>query len=59
VLVEKEGEGEYFGTKKFFIRVQHDEGNVSKGLKHGWLDRDEIVGTLEDKENQMFYRYLL
>ncbi|CAJ1960406.1 unnamed protein product [Cylindrotheca closterium] len=59
VLVKKEEEGDYFGTKTFFVRVQHDEGNVAKGLKHGWLDRDEVVGAVEDEEDSMFYRYLL
>ena len=59
VLVRKEVKGGYFGTKKFFIRVQHDEGNVSKGLKHGWLDREEFVGAVGEEEDPMFYRFLL
>lgn len=59
VIVKREEDGGYFGTKKFFIRVQHDEGNVFKGLKHGWLDRDEIVATVEDEGDPMLYHYLL
>jgi len=59
VQVKGEEEGAYFGTKKFFMRVQHDEGNVVKGIKHGWLDREEIVGSMEGDEDSIFYHYLL
>eukprot|EP00980_Cylindrotheca_fusiformis_P001291 scaffold333_cov133-Cylindrotheca_fusiformis.AAC.17 len=62
VQLETRNDSEHFGTKVFYMRVQHDEGNVSKRIKHGWLDRQEVVDnmlqTLGDEESK-FYHYLL
>jgi large subunit ribosomal protein L46 len=53
-----------FGTKTFFLRVQHDEGDVSEesGRDYGWLDRDEMTERVKETEGEYaskFYHYLL
>lgn len=53
---------QFFGTKTFYMRLQHDEGDVSKRTKHGWLDRQEIVERMEKEygeEESKFYQYVL
>jgi large subunit ribosomal protein L46 len=60
-LFENE-DGESFGTKTFYMHIQHDEGDISKRIKHGWLDRDEIVDRMQQahgEENSKFFQYLL
>jgi large subunit ribosomal protein L46 len=56
----------FFGTKTFFMRLQYDEGNVSKkdmAVKdYAWLDRDEIVERVLASQGagpSKFYRYVL
>lgn len=58
----------YFGTKTFFIKVQYDDGMLTKkdiggGRDFAWLDRAEVVdhfraGGMADNDAK-FYQYLL
>lgn len=66
MALEKEDNGEYFGTKTFFMRVQHDEGDIQKealkGSDFAWLDKVEIVAQMQSNggdDEAKFYRYLL
>lgn len=62
VQLAMDNDGDYFGTKTFYMRVQHDEGSVSKRINHGWLNRDEIVHTVvqaHGEDESKFYQYLL
>ena len=57
----------YFGTKTFFLKVQYDDGRVTKddvgGRDFEWLDRGEVVDHLLAHgirdEDAKFYQYLL
>eukprot|EP00934_Nitzschia_sp_Nitz4_P006184 Nitzschia sp. Nitz4//scaffold643_size2076//500//1529//NITZ4_009301-RA/size2076-augustus-gene-0.3-mRNA-1//1//CDS//3329556066//6174//frame0 len=59
--------GDFFGTKTFYMRVQHDEGDINKkdikGKDFEWLGRDEIVNKMQSTESRQdepnFFRYLL
>jgi ADP-ribose pyrophosphatase YjhB (NUDIX family) len=62
---EKRTDG-YYGVKTFFMRVQHDEGNIStKDMKvndYAWLDRSEIVDRIQEEQGSStskWYRYML
>jgi 8-oxo-dGTP pyrophosphatase MutT (NUDIX family) len=67
VFHDNDNDGNYFGTKTFFLKVQHDEGDIQSKdiLKQGvndfaWLDRSEIVERAQgDDDLSEFYRYLL
>jgi ADP-ribose pyrophosphatase YjhB (NUDIX family) len=62
IQVVAQDEGDYFGRKIFYVRVQHDEGDVSNTIKHGWLDRQEIVERMlkaHEEDESKFYQYLL
>jgi len=55
-----------YGTKTFFMRVQHDEGNVDEetlnGLDYAWLDRSEMVERVLAERGvgpSKFYHYML
>ena len=55
-----------FGEKTFFMKVQHDEGNVAKKNlavnDFAWLNRTEIVEKVMEEQGESqakFYRYLL
>lgn len=55
-----------YGTKTFFIKVQHDEGDVStKDMTvkdFAWLDRFEIVERVKQQQGEhmsKFYYYML
>ena len=66
VFPEEEREDGFVGVKTFFMRVQHDEGNISttdmKVNDFAWLDRGEIVERITEsqgKSQSKFYSYLL
>lgn len=55
-----------YGIKTFFIKVQHDEGNVSTADKtvhdFAWLDRQEMVDRVRLEQGDFlsqFYYYML
>lgn len=64
---EKENNGGFFGEKIFYMRVQHEDGDVktskvSKMEDWGWLAREEMVEkvTAEKRdEAALFYKYML
>jgi len=56
-LSVEDADDTYFGTKTFFVKVQHDDGDVG-GKNFSWLDRDEVVEQVHD-DDANFYRYLL
>ena len=47
---DKPTDGSYFGTKTFFIKVQHDEGEVGGSKEHAWLTRSEMVERIKAQE---------
>ena len=56
----------FFGTKTFFMKVVHDEGQVSKrGMKvkdYAWLNRAEITEKMKNEHGDYvakFYHYLM
>lgn len=59
VHMTKHGDNDkLFGTKTFYMLVQHDEGDIEKsGIE--WLDRNEIVSQQADENDAKFARYLL
>lgn len=55
-----------FGTKTFFMKVQHDEGDVSESSMNvsdfAWLDRGEMVERVLKERGEgpsKFYHYML
>lgn len=64
---EKEKNNGFFGEKTFFLRVQYENGDVSKHRMEkmddwGWLTRDEMVEKVtSDKgvDAATFYKYML
>lgn len=56
-----------FGTKTFFMKVQYDDGMLTKkdvaAHDFAWLDRTEVVDRLRAQgmgdDDEKFYRYLL
>ena len=60
-----EDDCQYFGTKTFYMRIQYDDGNMSKGVvsdQHAWLDRQEIVDHLLQTQGDgqsKFVHYML
>jgi large subunit ribosomal protein L46 len=66
VFPEEERKDGFFGVKTFFMRVQHDEGNVNKKdmqvKDFAWLDRSEVVARVQEEQGQRqsrLYRYML
>jgi large subunit ribosomal protein L46 len=66
VFTEEERKDGFFGVKTFFMRVQHDEGNVSKKdmqvKDFAWLDRSEVVARVQEEQGlrqSKLYRYML
>jgi len=60
--------GTYFGEKTFYMRVQHEDGDVKKNTMDdkfedwGWLSREEMTKKVVDKKGEeaaMFYKYML
>ena len=63
---EEQQKSGYYGIKKFFVKIQYDEGSVSeKGMSvqdFAWLDRDEIIERVRNDQGDhmsKFYRYML
>jgi hypothetical protein len=59
---DTDDEQQYFGTKTFFLRLQHDEGDVEGSKDFGWLNRSEIVEQMQNAQGEdasKFYQYLL
>jgi ADP-ribose pyrophosphatase YjhB (NUDIX family) len=63
---ERVKNGNMYGTKTFFMVVQHDEGEVHSGdllvEDFAWFDRREIVERIQDQEGaekSKLYYYLL
>jgi len=55
-----------YGCKKFFMKVQYDEGDVSSSTMSvadfAWLDREEIVERVKEQQGgdmSKFYHYML
>ncbi|KAI2510104.1 hypothetical protein MHU86_4271 [Fragilaria crotonensis] len=65
VDLDVEEEGEFFGTKTFFMKLQYFRGDVKPSTgdaSYGWLDRTELVENAEACEGinaGKFYRYML
>ena len=62
---ERNGKGVY-GTKTFFMKVVHDEGQVSPKTMtvqdYAWLDRGEITEKMKEEHGDYvakFYHYLM
>ena len=60
--------GTYFGEKTFYMRVQHEDGDVKKNTMDdkfedwGWLSREEMTKKAMDNKGEeaaMFYKYML
>jgi hypothetical protein len=57
---------EAYGIKTFFMRVNHNKGDVSKDSMtvndFAWLDRGEIVDKMREQQGEdvsKFYYYML
>jgi ADP-ribose pyrophosphatase YjhB (NUDIX family) len=59
-------DGQVYGTKTFFVKVQYDEGDVSKTTlaadDFAWLDRTEFADRVREDQGDtvaQLYRYML
>ena len=56
--------GTVYGTKTFFVKIQYDEGDVSKASlsadDFAWLDRDEMADRVREAQgDDRLYAYML
>lgn len=63
---EKQKKDGLYGSKKFFMKIQYDEGSVSERdmsvQDYAWLDRGEMVERVQKEEGDnksKFFHYLL
>jgi large subunit ribosomal protein L46 len=52
----------FFGTKTFFLKVQHDEGDADISKQFAWLSRTEMAERVREQEGvkaSKFYHYML
>mmetsp|Transcript_15592 Transcript_15592/g.18120 ORF Transcript_15592/g.18120 Transcript_15592/m.18120 type:complete len:348 (+) Transcript_15592:189-1232(+) len=64
---ERNKESDFFGEKIFFMRIQYEDGDVSKEMMGkmddwGWLERSEMSDKVKAEKGEdagFFYKYML